>query len=234
MAADPRRDANMEASGLPMLQRMLSLDRQLSHTTYHSVGSRIPRLLLMLFEHAGNGLIWLPGSITLWVLPSLTPLQRLYAANFLAGMVLDIIVVGFLKTMFRRGRPLYNRLEDFVVVVSVDKFSFPSGHASRASFIAFFGVICLNGGNPLLAIALLVWGMLTAVSRALLGRHYLGDVVAGVVVGAGTAACVFQAAWAPTKFLISQQQSEHYFRIVAEQLSLITWPLPLAQYFDGF
>lgn len=28
-------------------------------------------------------------------------------------------------------RPVYNKEDDFVLVVSVDKFSFPSGHASR-------------------------------------------------------------------------------------------------------
>lgn len=230
-AADPRKDSSMETGASSVLRLMRSLDREASHVAFHSVGQRLPRLFLMQFEHAGNGLFWLPGALALWMLPSLTPLQRLYAANFLAGLVLDIIAVGSLKSTFRRGRPLYNRADDFVVVVSVDKFSFPSGHASRASFIAFYCVVCLNNENPLLAIMVLSWGMLTAISRALLGRHYLGDVLAGVLVGACVATCVCQASLAPGEFLVSQQQSDHYFGVVAEQLSQLTWPLPLAQYF---
>ena len=43
-------------------QRSLAaLDRSLSAAAFNSVGARIPRPALMLFEHAGNGLFWLPG-----------------------------------------------------------------------------------------------------------------------------------------------------------------------------
>jgi hypothetical protein len=33
-------------------------------------------------------------------------------------------------------RPVYNKADDFVLVVSVDKYSFPSGHASRQDAFA--------------------------------------------------------------------------------------------------
>lgn len=63
-----------------------------------------------------------------------------------------------------------------------DKFSFPSGHASRAVFVAYFflnlyplPIFCVP---PLLA-----WSTSICLSRVLLNRHHLLDVVAGVVLG---------------------------------------------------
>lgn len=60
----------------------------------------------------------------------------------------------------------------------------------RASFIAFFAAVCWGHTSRPLAVAVLAWGLTTAISRALLGRHFLGDVVAGVLVGAATTAVV--------------------------------------------
>ena len=40
---------------------LASLDRSLSTALFRSVGVQIPRPALMLFEHAGNGLFWIPG-----------------------------------------------------------------------------------------------------------------------------------------------------------------------------
>ena len=67
------------------------------------------------------------------MLPSLSPLMRMCIANLLLGFVLDLILVGSIKGLFRRPRPVYNKEGDFVLVVSVDKFSFPSGHSSRCA-----------------------------------------------------------------------------------------------------
>lgn len=60
----------------------------------------------------------------------------------------------------------------------------------RASFIALFAAVCWGHTSRPLAAAVLAWGLATAVSRALLGRHFLGDVVAGCCVGAATTAAV--------------------------------------------
>ncbi len=90
------------------------------------------------------------GAIAAWALPSLGPAMRMCAANLLLGFVLDLIMVGTIKGLVRRGRPVYNKEGDFVLVVSVDKFSFPSGHSSRCAsrgregLAQGFTVCCLN------------------------------------------------------------------------------------------
>ena len=102
--------------------------------------------------------------------------------NFMiAGLLLDIVIVSILKAITRRRRPRANR-NDMFVTVSVDKFSFPSGHATRSCYIAHFftRVFVLS---PLLQLPLLVWSAAICVSRILLRRHHILDVAAGVVVG---------------------------------------------------
>lgn len=45
----------------PAMERLAELDRTASLAVFRSIGVLLPRPLLMLFEHAGNGLFWLPG-----------------------------------------------------------------------------------------------------------------------------------------------------------------------------
>ncbi len=45
----------------PAMGRLAELDRTVSLAVFRSIGVLLPRPLLMLFEHAGNGLFWLPG-----------------------------------------------------------------------------------------------------------------------------------------------------------------------------
>ena len=65
----------------------------------------------------------------------------------------------------------------------VDKFSFPSGHATRATMLALLFTL-LSPLPLLLWIPFLAWAAAVAVSRVLLGRHHILDVVAGVIIGA--------------------------------------------------
>jgi len=225
----PRPSSVADASNNSVLDRLGELDRAVSLAAYRSVGCKLPRPLLMLYEHAGNGLFWLPAALIAWLLPGMTPVQRMWAANLFLGFLLDVLVVGTIKGIVGRGRPVYNKADDFVLVVSVDHYSFPSGHASRASLVAMFATVCLNGTNPPLAIAVLCWGALTGVSRALLGRHYVGDVIFGVLVGACITAALTQGSWDASGFLIPQEVSQRWFHAAAQQLSQLHWPLPLDQ-----
>lgn len=66
--------------------------------------------------------------------------------------------------------------------VSVDKFSFPSGHATRACYIAhFFSSVFVI--SPLLGLPLIMWASAVCISRILLHRHHILDVVVGAAIG---------------------------------------------------
>lgn len=58
MAAAQRQQVASKPADVSSLS---SLDRRLSLAVFRGVGAQIPRPALMLFEHAGNGLFWLPG-----------------------------------------------------------------------------------------------------------------------------------------------------------------------------
>lgn len=65
---------------------------------------------------------------------------------------------------------------------SVDKMSCPSGHTSRAVMLTYI-LISSSPHLYLLHPFLIVWCLCTCASRVLLGRHHLGDVLIGMVLG---------------------------------------------------
>ncbi|XP_065213591.1 polyisoprenoid diphosphate/phosphate phosphohydrolase PLPP6 [Planococcus citri] len=130
-------------------------------------------------EYSCHGILWLCAwMIFIWFAwtPSLFQMQ----VNFLIALILDIIYVGILKAIFRRRRPAGNKPD--ALEISVDKFSFPSGHVSRAVFILYF-FLYLYPINLIFIPPLLAWCVSVSVSRILLRRHHLLDVLGGVVLG---------------------------------------------------
>lgn len=111
---------------------LVDLDTRLSLSVYRSLGSKVPRYVFKALEHTGSGLLWLPLAPVVFLAPSASLVLRTCAANMLVGLLVDIAIVGTLKGLVRRARPVYNDAGDFLLVVAVDSFSFPSGHAARS------------------------------------------------------------------------------------------------------
>jgi membrane-associated phospholipid phosphatase len=110
---------------------LVDIDARVSLALYRKIGSKIPRYVFKALEHTGSGLLWLPLAPVVFLAPSVSPLVRTCAANLLVGLLTDIVIVGTLKGLVQRARPVYNNADDFLLVVAVDSFSFPSGHAAR-------------------------------------------------------------------------------------------------------
>lgn len=180
-----------------VLGRLVSLDTALSLRLHTFFLSFVPHSLLITLEITGDGRFWLPISIAFLLYPTTTsPHLHIHPFIFalLFGFLLDLVVVGAIKYSVRRPRPLYNK--DMHAVVSVDIWSFPSGHSSRVFFIACYfwlydigtmGLKLTDGlygdGDSLIKMGVLVWAVVTSCSRVLLGRHFVVDVVAGAVLG---------------------------------------------------
>lgn len=101
---------------------------------------------------------------------------------FLSALFLDIIFVAVLKASLRRRRPSNNEGDDMFLTVSIDKMSCPSGHTSRAVLITYL-LIASTPECYLFHLPLTVWCVCTSASRVLLGRHHVGDVLLGAVLG---------------------------------------------------
>ena len=95
-------------------------------------------------------------------------------------LVFDVLVIGLTKAVTRRQRPPEN--EEDILTVSVDIYSFPSGHASRAFMLSTFLFMHFHV-SVLWKYAVLLWAVSVAASRVLLGRHHVSDVIVGSVLG---------------------------------------------------
>ncbi|XP_057289762.1 polyisoprenoid diphosphate/phosphate phosphohydrolase PLPP6-like [Hydractinia symbiolongicarpus] len=98
--------------------------------------------------------------------------------NFWNGLVMAFLV---LKLVFQRPRPIYNENDMPLSASKVDDFSFPSGHTTRAFMVMFLYV--MHRISNIERIFWISWAVLLGLSRVVLGRHHLSDVVAGVFIG---------------------------------------------------
>lgn len=97
-----------------------------------------------------------------------------------SGLLLDIAFVGAIKAITRRRRPSANKSDMFEI--GPDKFSFPSGHSSRAFFVAYFFAY-LWPMQLFFVMPVMAWSMAICASRLLMRRHHFLDIVAGALLG---------------------------------------------------
>ena len=120
------------------------------------------------------------------------PLERehsLYdAGEATASELLNLGVTMGTKAIVRRPRPWVAYEGDLVCLQPVRSTSFPSGHTS----IAFATATSLTLVYPRWYIALpaYLWAGAVGFSRMYVGAHYPSDVLAGALVGTGTALLV--------------------------------------------
>lgn len=101
--------------------------------------------------------------------------------SFFSGLILDIIIVAICKAYFRRRRPLSNK-DDALGQMGPDVYSFPSGHCSRAVLVFYF--FTRLWPVPLIFVPpMLAWVSAICISRLLMHRHYLLDIIGGIFLG---------------------------------------------------
>lgn len=99
------------------------------------------------------------------------------AAGSAAGF--GVLIFKALKRLSQRPRPCQLEPHCWSKVLPPDRFSFPSGHTMTAFSIA----LVVSYFYPSLEGALFFLAISIAVSRIVLGMHFLSDVLAGMVLG---------------------------------------------------
>jgi undecaprenyl-diphosphatase len=137
------------------------------------------RWWMMGATRAGDGWVWyMVGAIILLFGGH----ERVHALA--AGTAAALFSIGCfqaLKRMIGRKRPCEIQPHCWATVLPPDEFSFPSGHTMTA-----FGItVALALFYPALSAALLFFAFSIAVSRVVLGMHFVSDVIAGMLLGAG-------------------------------------------------
>jgi undecaprenyl-diphosphatase len=136
------------------------------------------RWWMLLATRAGDGWLW--GLIGLAVLfsPDAMRFRAIEAAA--CAVACGILLFHMLKRLVCRIRPCDIEPNCWAHIVTRDKFSFPSGHSTTAFAVA----ISLGCFYPEILPVLLGLAVNVAVSRVVIGMHYLSDVVVGSGMGA--------------------------------------------------
>lgn len=101
-------------------------------------------------------------------------------AQLVIGLALCYGIISIIRLVFFRIRPDKQKYGGFIT--KIDAGSFPSMHSARSTVLAI--ILAQSFAEPLIS-ALLALGVLAVVvTRVLLKRHYVSDVVGGVVIGA--------------------------------------------------
>jgi membrane-associated phospholipid phosphatase len=163
---------------MTLREKLTSLDEQLSYALF----KRVPktkrwRNILKLFEYSCHGLVFFVITI---IAIYLFPANQKMLSHLFAGLCIDVFYVALTKAFARRRRPSYALQTDSFMMILSDKHSFPSGHATRAVFVACFVSGQMN--SQLLSILVTLWSASVCLSRVMLGRHYLFDVAVGCVL----------------------------------------------------
>uniref|UniRef100_A0A8C6TTJ6 Polyisoprenoid diphosphate/phosphate phosphohydrolase PLPP6 n=1 Tax=Neogobius melanostomus TaxID=47308 RepID=A0A8C6TTJ6_9GOBI len=138
------------------------------------------RPLVRLVEFSGHVAPWLFGAVYT-LLRGETVEEQEIMLNLILALLLDLMMVGLLKKLFRRRMPVQNR-SDILSAFFVEKYSFPSGHATRAALCARFLMAQLVDTDSM-RVLVLGWASLVSLSRLLLARHYVTDVGFGLAMG---------------------------------------------------
>ncbi len=128
---------------------------------------------------AGDGWLWGLIGLLILVFGDAGRLTALSAAGLAA--ILSIVLFNGLKRVAGRKRPCDVAPHCWATLLPPDQFSFPSGH----TMTAFAVTVALTEFYPSLVSGLMFCAVSIAISRILLGMHYLSDVIAGAIVGAG-------------------------------------------------
>uniref|UniRef100_A0A7E4ZQY8 AcidPPc domain-containing protein n=1 Tax=Panagrellus redivivus TaxID=6233 RepID=A0A7E4ZQY8_PANRE len=144
------------------------------------------RLLFLLVEWSVHGIPWLILSgfgvlfAIRWNAAQKTQWQW---CVLLFGIVLDLALIGISKITVQRARPPYNTDDQVYEAPVADKFSFPSGHSSRAAMLTVMGLTFLDPSHTFLRFLAVLFPFFLGYSRIAMGRHYFFDVVGGLTLG---------------------------------------------------
>ncbi|XP_032904558.1 inactive phospholipid phosphatase 7 [Amblyraja radiata] len=138
------------------------------------------RPIVKLIGITGHGIPWIGGTL-FCLTKSYTPAGQEVLLNLLMALILDIVMgAGLQKLVKRRGPSEGARgILDYMVM---DVFAFPAAQATRAVMVTRFFLNHLVLAVPL-RILMVIWAAVIGLSRVMIGRHHLTDVLCGFIIG---------------------------------------------------
>jgi undecaprenyl-diphosphatase len=146
-------------------------------------GCRWPevRELFCIVSRLGDGVFWYTLMVLMTVVFGYEGL--VCALRMVIVGLIGAALYKYLKAGLVRERPFISHLGIVQGTRALDRYSFPSGHTLHA---VSFTVLAVDA-FPILAVLLVPFACLVAMSRVVLGLHYPSDVVVGALIGASLA-----------------------------------------------
>jgi undecaprenyl-diphosphatase len=136
------------------------------------------RLWAVVATRAGDGWLWCLAGLVILLIGD----EERFAAVGAAGLAAVASILLFMTVKRLTGRPRPGTLTPhcWATLLPPDHFSFPSGHTMTAFAVS----VAISLFYPAAAPGLLFCAFSIAISRILLGMHFLSDVIAAMLIGA--------------------------------------------------
>ena len=175
----------MNLSKQRLLNRLISWDSYVLHLVNINQKQIRVRKFFYLISRSGDAYIYcLVPLIYLIYFPEIG--HPMLTILFIAFSI-DLSIYFLVKNTICRVRPFEGSDKIPQLIKPPDKFSFPSGHTAAA----FLFATIISSFVPVMAYIVFPWAILLGISRVLLGIHYPTDIIAGVLLGMGSAFSAF-------------------------------------------
>ena len=164
-----------------MLEFIASRDHRLMRKVNRWSAPKWIRMWMICATRGGDGWLWYALALAVFLFGGGERFQALAAAGVSVGA--GILLFLWLKRTTGRRRPCHLEPHAWATLLPPDQFSFPSGHTITAFAVA----VSVAHYYPPLAMGLYFIAGSIALSRILLGMHFLSDVVVGGLIGSGLA-----------------------------------------------
>jgi undecaprenyl-diphosphatase len=168
----------MTVSPHSMLEFIAARDHRLMRRVHNWRAPQWIRLWMIASTRGGDGWLWYFAIAAVLLYGGLERFIAACAAGTASALGIAVFLV--LKPRTGRKRPCELEPHCWAQLLPPDQFSFPSGH----SITAFAMATVLGLFYPSLMPGLLFCAVSIAISRIVLGMHFLSDVIVGSGIGA--------------------------------------------------
>lgn len=160
-----------------ILHRYLHWEQVVMYRLNHVNAIRGLRRLFAISSRLGNGIAWYALAALIAVFGGHDAWLAMAVMLISAG--LGLAIYASIKHLTARPRPQMAHDGLVLSVAPLDKYSFPSGHTLHAVNFAIQIIVFA----PYLAWLVIPFALSVALSRMVLGLHYLSDVLVGALIG---------------------------------------------------
>jgi len=162
-------------------QRWIELDQRYFARLFLGLGQGRLRRLSYWMSKSADGPLYALLAVALYWRGTAADLQ--FVSLLAVAFAIELPSYLILKNLFRRQRPAVAMAGQIRAHIEPsDRFSLPSGHTAGA----FVLVSCIAVMAPAWLPLALLWGCMVGMSRVLLGVHFPGDILAGMLLGCGS------------------------------------------------